>query len=69
MESILVNAQIDSVVVVGVCTDICVLYTVADLRNRDYKVQVPSNCVASFNQVAHELALEHMEKILGAEII
>jgi nicotinamidase/pyrazinamidase len=63
------RSTIDSVIVVGVCTDICVLHTVADLRNRDYKVQVPRNCVASFNQEAHKWALEHMEKVLGAEIV
>lgn len=56
------------VVVVGNCTDICVLHTVADLRNRDYAVEVPADCVASFDSRQHEWALEHMEKILGAQI-
>lgn len=56
-------------VVVGVCTDICVLHTVADARNRDYNVEVPVDCVASFDREAHEWAIKHMEKILGAEII
>ena len=57
------------VTVVGVCTDICVLHTVADLRNRDYPVEVPRNCVATFDDSAHAWALRHMEKILGARIV
>ena len=58
----------DKVVVMGDCTDICVLHTVAGLRNRDYAVEVPADCVASFDPQQHEWALGHLEKILGAEI-
>lgn len=58
----------DEVVVMGDCTDICVLHTVSDLRNRDYKVEVPADCVASFDAQQHEWALGHMEKILGAAV-
>jgi len=56
------------VVVCGVCTDICVCHTVADARNRDYQVEVPVDCVASFDVAAHHSALQHMEKVLGATV-
>ena len=52
----------------GDCTDICVLHTVSGLRNRDYSVEFPADCVASFDPQQHEWALGHMEKILGAQI-
>ena len=52
----------------GVCTDICVCHTVADARNRDYDVEVPVDCVASFDEEAHRFALGHMEKVLGARL-
>jgi nicotinamidase-related amidase len=55
-------------VYLGDCTDICVLHTVAGLRNRDYVVEVPADCVASFDAQQHEWTLGHMEKILGAEV-
>ena len=58
----------DKLIVCGVCTDICVLYTVADARNRDYQVEVPVDCVASFSEKAHHSALEHIEKTLGAKL-
>ena len=58
----------DKVIVCGVCTDICVMHTVADIRNRDYEVEVPVDCVASFDEEAHRFALEHIEKVLGAKL-
>jgi len=55
-------------IVCGVCTDICVLHTVADARNRDYQVEVPVDCVASFDEKAHYSALGYIEKTLGATL-
>jgi nicotinamidase/pyrazinamidase len=60
--------------VVGVCTDICVLHTVADLRNRHYPVVVRRDLVATFDAASHDgdaidrFALTHMRDILGARI-
>jgi nicotinate phosphoribosyltransferase len=64
----LARLKIQKLIVCGVCTDICVLHTVAEARNRDYDVVVPMDCVASFNEKSHLNALEHMEKILGAKL-
>lgn len=58
----------ETVVVCGVCTHICVLYGVADTRIRGYAVEVPVDCVASFDEKAHFSALNHMEKVLGAKL-
>jgi nicotinamidase-related amidase len=69
LEEKLKQLKPEKVIVCGVCTDICVMHTVADARNRDYEVEVPVDCVASFDEKAHHFALEHMEKILGAKLI
>ncbi len=69
LEEILKRLNPEKVTVCGVCTDICVLYTVADLRNRDYEVEVHEKCVASFDGEAHEFVLKHMEKVLGVKVI
>jgi nicotinamidase/pyrazinamidase len=58
----------EKVIVCGVCTDICVCHTVGDARNRDYEVEVPVDCVASFDDTAHSYSLGHMEKVLGAKL-
>ena len=59
----------DELILCGVCTDICVMHTAADARNRDITVEVISDAVASFNQSAHNYAIEHMRDILGVRII
>lgn len=61
--------QPEKIVVCGVCTDICVLHTTADARNRDYSVEVRADCVASFDEEAHRFALQHMEKVLGVRVV
>lgn len=68
LDGILEDIKPGKVVVVGVCTDICVRYTVAGLRFRGFQVEVPADCVASFDKGEHESALNHIEKVLGATI-
>ncbi len=58
----------DKIIVVGDCTNICVLYTVADARNRDYSVEVPADCVTTFDPEAHRFALQQIETVLGAKV-
>lgn len=54
---------------VGVCTNICILYTAADARMRSYKVVVPRRAVASFDAGAHDWALGEMERVLGVKVL
>jgi nicotinamidase-related amidase len=74
LEQVLQRARPEQVTVVGVCTDICVMHTVADLRNRDYKVIVPSKAVETFDAPGHpgdavqEFALSHLRGVLGAQL-
>jgi len=44
LEGKLADLKPEAVVVCGVCTDICVLHSVADARNHDYPVEVPIDC-------------------------
>ncbi|MDA1189548.1 MAG: cysteine hydrolase [Chloroflexi bacterium] len=69
LEQRLAKLNPEKVIVCGVCTDICVMHTTSDARNRDYVVEVPTNCVASFDEEAHRNALRHMDKILGAKLL
>ena len=69
LEAKLAAMNPDKVIICGVCTDICVLHTASDARNRDYPVEVPEDCVASFNPDAHEWALSHLKDILGANVV
>lgn len=61
--------EIDEMYLVGVCTNICILYTAADARNLGYKVNIYKNGVASFDEEAHKFALKESEKTLGCNIL
>ena len=56
----------DKLVVCGVCTDICVMHTPSDARNRDYPVEVPRDCVATFDPDAHRLGAAAYSKNTGS---
>jgi nicotinamidase-related amidase len=58
----------EKITIVGDCTNICVLYTAADARYRDYVVEVPADCVATFDPEAHVFALRQMQTVLGAHV-
>jgi nicotinate phosphoribosyltransferase len=67
LEEELIKIKPQSLIVCGVCTDICVMHTVTEAMNRlGYKVAVPVDCVTSFNEEAHRFALDHMGRVLGA---
>jgi len=68
LEEKLKKLKPEKLIVCGVCTDICVNHTVSDARNRNYEVEVPVDCVASFDEKAHHFALGHMERVLGAKL-
>jgi nicotinamidase/pyrazinamidase len=74
LEDRLRAARPEQVTVVGVCTDICVLHTVADLRNRDYRVVVPASAVETFDSPGHpgdevqRWSLAHLQGVLGARV-
>lgn len=69
LDLLLRERNIDTVVLGGVVTDICVLHTAIGAYNLGYHIQVLENCVASFNPDGHTVALDHMKNSLAAEII
>jgi nicotinamidase/pyrazinamidase len=60
---------VDTLRLVGDCTNICVLYTAADARNLGYAVEVVREGVTSFDEEAHLDALRELEKTLGAKVV
>jgi nicotinamidase/pyrazinamidase len=74
LEAVLETLAPDEVHVCGFCTDICVLHTTSDLRNRDYDVVVRADGCETFDAPGHDheqvnrWALAHIERILGARV-
>lgn len=60
---------VDTIRLVGDCTNICVLYTAADARNLGYAVEVVVDGVTSFDEDAHRGALKELERTLGATML
>ena len=54
-------------ILTGIATDICVLFTAADAHMRDYALWVPVDCVAAVDDQRSRWALEIMRESMGAE--
>jgi len=68
LASVLRQLDATQLVLCGVCTDICILHTASAARDLGYEVEVPADCVASFDEKNHLFALDHMEKVLGVRV-
>lgn len=55
------KAAIESVVVVGVETHVCILQTALDLLDRGFGVFVPVDAVASRHRIDHDAAIRRLE--------
>lgn len=67
LEILLERLHVRRLVIVGFAADICVLYTANDAYMRDFKIAVPSDCVASETARQYRFALEHMAQRLKAD--
>jgi nicotinamidase-related amidase len=59
---------VSRLVLAGVATDMCVLFTAGDAHMRDYSLWVPSDAVAAFGEAASANAIEIMRSRLCAEV-
>jgi nicotinamidase-related amidase len=55
-------------ILTGITADVCVLFTASDAYMRDYDVHVPSDCVASLEDVDTRQALRYMARVLNADV-
>jgi nicotinamidase-related amidase len=60
LELVLKSHRIETVVLLGALTDVCVHYTFADAHQHDYHCHVVTDCVGGSSEVAHHAALEAM---------
>lgn len=61
--------QTKTVILTGIATDVCVLFTAADAYMRDLRVVVPSDCTTALTPKAHRTALSQMRAVLKAEVV
>lgn len=59
---------VSRLILTGIATDICVLFTAADAHMRDYALGVPRDAVAAESDEHGKWALSIMEKSMGARV-
>jgi len=67
LDVLLQHLSCRSVILTGIATNICVLFTANDAYMRDYRVRVPRDCSAANRQTDHDDAIRQMEWVLKAE--
>lgn len=60
---------VDTVILTGVLTDICVLHTAIDAYNLGYQIEIVKPAVASIWPENHTFALGHFKNTLGAKLL
>lgn len=68
LDSLLRSRSVDTLVLAGLHTHICVRHTAADAFFRGYRIVVPTDCVTAFAEAEHESGLEYLRRIYGAEL-
>lgn len=62
LERKLRELNIDKVLIAGVATDLAVQSAARDAHDRDFEVEILSNCCAAANEADHNTALNNMKK-------
>jgi nicotinamidase-related amidase len=64
LEILLRYLGVDTVILTGIATDICILLTANDAYMRDYRIVVPRDCVAANTRAKSEFALREIRDVL-----
>jgi nicotinamidase-related amidase len=60
LDILLRGLQVQTLLLVGGLTDVCVHYTFADAHQRDFRVRVLTDCVGGSSMARHEASLDAM---------
>ncbi|MEM2893885.1 MAG: isochorismatase family cysteine hydrolase [Candidatus Bathyarchaeia archaeon] len=69
LDPLLRELGVDTVILTGLVTNICIQHTAADAFFRGYRVVIPRDCVEASTQDEQEAALRYMERIYGAKLV
>lgn len=67
LEFLLAELDIGRLIITGLVTEMCVLFTAQDAYVRQFELWVPRDCVASTDAGAHERTIAHLADVLGAD--
>ena len=67
LDILLEYLQCKTLILTGVTTDICILFTASDAYMRDFDLIVPRDCVAAVDAKENQHALQHIARGLKAD--
>ncbi len=68
LQLLLQQLNVREIVLSGVATEWCVLFTAMDAYVRGYTLRVPQDCIASASAERHRAAIKYMSDVLGASV-
>lgn len=68
LELLLSRLKVKTLILAGITTDQCILFTAGDAHVRDFRLIIPSDCVASQDNKLNQYALELMKRSLEADV-
>ena len=68
LDTLLTYLRARTLILAGIGTELCVLFTANDAYMRDYHLIVPSDCVTAIDPIEGDLALGRMVKLLQADV-
>ena len=68
LDSILRSLEVDTLILTGLHTNICVRHTAADAFFRGYKIRVPKDATNAFSERDYKAGLEYLKDVYNAEI-
>jgi len=68
LDTLLKYLGAQALIITGVATNNCVLFTANDAYMRDFELAIPSDCVAANTDEDNRYALEQMRSVLKADI-
>ena len=67
LELLLEHLDVNRLILTGLTTDRCVMFTAMDAYMRGFRLAVPADCSAAIEPAHHEQSLEYMSRVLKAE--
>ncbi len=68
LETLLKHLGTERLVLTGMSTEMCILFTAVDAHMRDLHLHVPSDCVAGADPERSRDALRYLREVLGADV-
>lgn len=67
LETLLKYLGTRKLIITGIATNICVLFTANDAYMRDFEIHVPQDCCAAMTEEIHRFSLEQIQDILKSD--